>query len=294
MTSRFAAVLALVAGAGAACKGTQDPNAITASGHVEATQVRVAAKTPGTLSTLSVDEGDRVTAGQAMAEIDTTDVELALAAARAERAQAEAELRLRAAGSRKEDIAEAGAQVARAAGGPRRRPEGPRAHAGPAGRGSGTPKSRDDARTRRDVAAARADGARASARAGLDARQRGRRRSTPRARAWPRADARIAQLEQQMKDADDREPGRAAWSRRRSPRPGELLPRGQRRSSWSPTSPTPGSPSTSPSRTSAASASGQAAEVVTDDGQTRAGQGHLRRLQGRVHAARTSRPGTSA
>jgi HlyD family secretion protein len=173
MTSRFAAALAVVACAGLACNGTQDPGEITASGHVEATQVRVAAKTPGTLSTLSVDEGDRVTAGQTLAAVDTVDVELALATARAERGQAEAELRLRAAGSRKEDIAEARAQVARAAADLDGAEKDLARMEGLLAAGSGTPKSRDDARVRRDAMAAALTG-------------RGPRKSTPRARAWPR------------------------------------------------------------------------------------------------------------
>ena len=75
MTSR--AWLAVLAGAVAAGCGRSEPaGLITASGHVEATQVRIAAKTPGTLATLRVDEGDRVAAGQALAEVDTVDVRL--------------------------------------------------------------------------------------------------------------------------------------------------------------------------------------------------------------------------
>ena len=119
---------------------------ITASGHVEATQVRVAAKTPGHALGAAVDEGDRVTAGQALAEVDTVDVQLALDAARAERAQADAELRLRAAGSRKEDIGEAEAQVARAAADLDGAEKDLARMEGLLAAGSGTPKSRDDAR----------------------------------------------------------------------------------------------------------------------------------------------------
>ncbi|HET9314288.1 MAG TPA: hypothetical protein VFQ51_01820, partial [Vicinamibacteria bacterium] len=64
MTSRATlAALATVAALAAACGRSEPAGVITASGHVEATQVRIAARTPGTLAALRVDEGDRVAAG---------------------------------------------------------------------------------------------------------------------------------------------------------------------------------------------------------------------------------------
>lgn len=268
MTSRFAAVLALVAGAGAACKGTQDPNAITASGHVEATQVRVAAKTPGTLSTLSVDEGDRVAAGQALAEIDTVDVQLALAAARAERAQADAELRLRTAGSRKEDIAEARAQVARAAADVDGAEKDLARMEGLLAAGSGTPKSRDDARVRRDAAAASLTAARERSRR-TDAGSRPEEIDAARARVAA-ADARIAQLDQQVKDASIASPVAGIVTEKVAER-GELLARGSAvvvvtdlADAW--LTVYVAEPDLARIRL------GQPAEVRTDDGQTRQGK----------------------
>ena len=116
MTSRASlAALAGAAALAAACGRSEPAGLITASGHVEATQVRIAAKTPGTLAALRVDEGDRVTAGQPLAEVDTVDVRLALDAARAERSRPTRSCGCSRPGSRQEDIAEARAQVARAA-----------------------------------------------------------------------------------------------------------------------------------------------------------------------------------
>jgi HlyD family secretion protein len=183
----------------AACARDGDEGVIVASGHVEATEVRVATEVAGTLASVEVEEGDRVTAGQVLARVDTTDLELALAGARAERGQAEAELRLRLAGARREDIGEARALVQRAqaeldgAGRDFERMEGLLAS------GSGTEKARDDARARRDAAAASVKAARER----LSRLQAGSRREeidAARARVAA-ADARIAQLEQQVRDA---------------------------------------------------------------------------------------------
>src|SRR5262245_11512379 len=83
----------------------KDPNLLTASGHVEATDVRLSTKVGGRLLDFGLKEGDVVRPGQVIAHVDTTDVDLALGMARAEREQAVAELKLRLAGSRREDIA---------------------------------------------------------------------------------------------------------------------------------------------------------------------------------------------
>jgi HlyD family secretion protein len=268
MTSRLAAALAVVVGACSACRGAQDPNQITASGHVEATQVRVAAKTPGTLSTLAVDEGDRVTAGQALAEVDTVDIRLALATARAERAQAEAELRLRTAGSRQEDIAEAKAQVARAAADVDGAEKDLARMEGLLAAGSGTPKSRDDARVRRDGAAASLTAARERSRK-TDAGSRPEEIDAARARLAA-ADARIAQLDQQVKDASIASPVAGVVTEKVAEQ-GELLARGSAvvvvtdlADAW--LTVYVAEPDLARIRI------GQAAEVRTDDGQTRQGK----------------------
>jgi HlyD family secretion protein len=268
MTSRFAAALAVAACTGLACKATQDPGEITASGHVEATQVRVAARTPGTLASLSVDEGDRVAAGQALATVDTVDAELALATARAERGQAEAELRLRTAGSRKEDIAEARAQVARAAADLDGAEKDLARMEGLLAAGSGTPKSRDDARVRRDAMAAALTAARERSRR-TESGSRPEEIDSARARLAA-ADARVAQLAQQVKDASLVSPVAGIVTEKVAEQ-GELLARGSAivvvtdlADAW--LTVYVAEPDLARIRL------GQPAEVRTDDGQTRQGK----------------------
>src|SRR5262245_42647234 len=95
--------IALVAALLAAARGpAKDASVIEASGHVEATDVRIAAKVPGRLLELPLSEGDHVRAGQLIARLDATDLALARDQARAEQAAAEAELKLFLAGSRRE------------------------------------------------------------------------------------------------------------------------------------------------------------------------------------------------
>ena len=169
------------------------------SGHVEATEVRVAAKVGGRVLDLPVREGDTVKAGQLIARIDTTDTDLALRSAEAERDGAAAELALRERGARAEDIAEARANVALLdadlAGAQR---EFERMQ-GLLDTDSGTTKARDDAETRRDTARSRL----AAARHSLERLEHGFRPeeiAASRARVAA-ANARIAQLQQQIKDA---------------------------------------------------------------------------------------------
>ena len=109
-----AVILSLGLATAAACT-KDDPEAAThASGYVEATEVRVASKVPGRVLTVAVAEGDRVTAGQTLIQLSSTDSTLALARLKAEREQADAQLRLVQAGSRREDVTQAEAQAAAA------------------------------------------------------------------------------------------------------------------------------------------------------------------------------------
>ena len=195
----LAAALGSVVSLTAACGNGRDPSLILASGHVEATDVRISAKVRGTLELFKIQEGDRLTIGQELARIDVVDTRLALDAARADRDQAAAELRLRLAGARHEEIAEAQAQVGQA----RADLEGAQRDLdrmqGLLDAGSGTTKGRDDARTRRDMAASALEAARE--RLGrLKAGSRREEIEAARARLAA-AEARIAQLEQQIKDA---------------------------------------------------------------------------------------------
>jgi HlyD family secretion protein len=109
-------ILALAAVCSSACNDNGQPaNLVRVSGHVEATEVRLAPEVGGRVVELNVKEGDRVEPGAVVLRLDTRDLELALARARAEHAAAQAQLRLLQAGSRSEDIrqAEAQAQTAR-------------------------------------------------------------------------------------------------------------------------------------------------------------------------------------
>lgn len=181
------------------CRAEAKSTDIIAAGHVEATDVHVSAKVGGRLLEAPFKEGDTVKTGDVVAKLRTTDAELAVNQAKADRGQATADLSLRLAGARKEDIAEAEAQI--------RGTEADIAGAqldldrmeGLLARGSGTTKARDDAKTRRNV---------------LDAKLAAQKQMLARLRSGSRAeeiqgsrarvgslDARIAQLEQQITDA---------------------------------------------------------------------------------------------
>jgi HlyD family secretion protein len=152
-------VIALVVVLTAACAEDAPTDRLRASGHVEATETRVAPDVGGRILTLTVKEGDRVEAGQVVMTLDSRDVELAIDRAKAERAAADAQLRLVQAGSRVEDIRQAQAQIETA----RAELSAAQAELGAAqedlarfetllATNSGSRKQRDDAATRRDVA----------------------------------------------------------------------------------------------------------------------------------------------
>jgi HlyD family secretion protein len=152
-------VVALVVVLTAACAEDAPTDRLRASGHVEATETRVAPDVGGRILTLTVKEGDRVEAGQVVMTLDSRDVELAIDRAKAERAAADAQLRLVQAGSRVEDIRQAQAQIETA----RAELSAAQAELGAAqedlarfetllATNSGSRKQRDDAATRRDVA----------------------------------------------------------------------------------------------------------------------------------------------
>jgi HlyD family secretion protein len=105
------ALIVLIALAAAACRTDPPANEVRATGHVEATEVRIAAKIGGRLTELRVREGDRVDPGALIAQLDPREPQLAVERAQADKRQAEAQLRLLRAGSRREDIAQAEAQA---------------------------------------------------------------------------------------------------------------------------------------------------------------------------------------
>lgn len=251
-----------------ACAGHHDPGVIFASGHVEATDVRIATKVAGHLETFTLEEGDRIAAGQELARIDTTDATLALDQARADQSQAEADLNLRLAGTRKEDIAEQEARVQKE----QADLDGAERDLGRmqslVDRGSGTVKARDDARTRRDVVSAQLAGAK-EALARMKAGSRREEIDAARARAAAAA-ARVAQLGQQVKDATVTSPVAGVVTEKIAEK-GELLSAGaglcvitDLEDAW--LTVYLAEPDLARVRI------GQEAEVRTDDGQTRAGK----------------------
>jgi HlyD family secretion protein len=95
----------------AACAPDAPPDVLRVSGHVEATEVHVAAEVGGRIVELRVAEGDRLNRGDVIATLDTRDTELQIQRGRADRAGAVAQLKLLEAGARVEDIRQAEAEV---------------------------------------------------------------------------------------------------------------------------------------------------------------------------------------
>lgn len=213
MTQKTVGVVLMWAAVGAACGTKATVVETTASGYVEATDVRVAAKVAGRVATVGVTEGQRVEAGQTLVTLATTDTDLAVARAQAERAQATAQLRLLQAGSRAEDIQQAEAQQAGAESDKRAleadlvsaKTDEARFEQLLASK-SGSQKQRDDAVTRRQLAEARLrasdDRIRAAAAAVARLRAGARPEEIDGARARiASVDAQLATLENDRKEA---------------------------------------------------------------------------------------------
>lgn len=210
MTRVFAALLAIATSA--ACAEPPPSSTLRVSGHVEATETRLAPDAGGRILTLNLKEGDRIEAGHEILTLDRRDIELALQRARAEQAQADAQLRLVRAGARAEDIRQAESQLAAAeadvsaikaelsaAEDDLRRFEALLAT------NSGSRKQRDDAATRRDVARDRVRAAESRVRATAETLARlragARQEEVDAARARLAATAaQIASLEKSLSD----------------------------------------------------------------------------------------------
>jgi HlyD family secretion protein len=196
-----------------ACSEEAPTDRLRASGHVEATETRLAPEAGGRVLTLSVSEGDRVQAGQTVLTLDTRDVELAIKRALAERAAAEAQVRLVQAGARIEDIRQAQAQIDTT----RADVSAARSELAAAEQdlerfdtllksNSGSRKQRDDAATRRDVARDRVASAESRVRTAEESlaklRAGARREEVEAARARvATVSAQIASLEKGIGDA---------------------------------------------------------------------------------------------
>jgi HlyD family secretion protein len=206
-------VAGLVASTAAACRSKANEGPQRASGYVEATEVRVAPEVGGRVLEVTVREGDAVAAGARVARLDTADVEIALRRAKAERDQAVAQLRLLAAGARVEDVRQAAAQAESAGADVQAAESELQAASADVQRfeallatNAGSRKQRDDAVTRRDVAAARVAAARERTRAATEGLARLKAGSRAEEIAGARArvaavDAQIEGLEKNARDA---------------------------------------------------------------------------------------------
>ena len=180
-----------------ACAPEPPAGDVRASGHVEATEVRLAPDTGGRIIELAVKEGDTVEQGAVILRLDARTASLAIERARAEHRHAEAQLELLQAGARREDIAQAQAQAEAA----RDDVAAARAELASAEAdlerfesllraNAGSRKQRDDAATRRDVARERVQAAESRARAAEQATAR--LRAGARAEEIEAARARVA------------------------------------------------------------------------------------------------------
>jgi HlyD family secretion protein len=222
MKSRHLPVAVLFTVACAGC-ARDDARTVRASGQIEATEVRVATKVPGTVAIRAVDEGDRVARGQVLAVLDTVDLDLQRRQAEAESDVARANLSLLLAGSRIEDVRAARAEVAL------RQADFDGAASDLARAQSlfesqtGSEKARDDARIRRDMARAALDAAREQL-ARLEHGSRPEERAAARA-SLARATARVEALAQNVRDCTIRSPVTGVVTERLT-EAGELLTAG--------------------------------------------------------------------
>jgi len=198
----------------AACAPAAPTGVLRVSGHVEATEVQIAAEVGGRIVEMRVAEGDRVEAGTIVARLDVRDTQLQIDRTRAERASAVAQLRLLEAGSRSEDIRQARAQADAAASDVTAIDAEAKAAQLDLDRfqslldaNAGSVKQRDDARARVDVALARQRAAQDRVRAARETLSRFETGTRPEeiqaARARVAAfDAQIAVLEKSVHDAE--------------------------------------------------------------------------------------------
>lgn len=198
---------------GVGCAEAAPTDRVRVSGHVEATEVRLAPEVGGRVLTLAAKEGDRIEPGQTVLTLDTRDIALAIDRATAERAVAAAQLRVVQAAARPEDVRQAESQIATA----KADQSAAESELAAAGQdldrfetllktNSGSQKQRDDAATRRNVARDRVSAAQSRVRTAEETlvrvRAGARREEVDAARA--RVDvvsAQIASLEKTLGDA---------------------------------------------------------------------------------------------
>jgi HlyD family secretion protein len=217
-----------------ACARESTPGPPRAAGYVEATEIKISSEVAGRVEQVNAVEGRRVAAGDVVVTLSTTDVDLAMRQAQAERDQASAQLRLLQAGSRREDIQQAEAQVA-AAESERTAAQSELAAARTEEARfeqllrarAGAEKPRDDAVARRQQAESRVSAAADKVRAAAAALDRFKAGARPEEIAGARArvaavDARIATLDEHKRDATVAAPSAGVVSSRLV-EPGELV-----------------------------------------------------------------------
>jgi HlyD family secretion protein len=138
---------------------SQRDEGVTASGTIEATEVRLSPKVGGQVIALNAREGDRVAAAQVLARLDHTALDLQMEQAQAEVRLAEAQFSLLVKGARPEDIQQAREAVVQADENLRLAREDADRTRQLYATGSATQKQRDDAEARLVVAQAQANGA---------------------------------------------------------------------------------------------------------------------------------------
>ncbi len=216
--------LALVClGVLASCQPRGRGGPLHASGHIEATEVRLAAPMAGIVGELPFQEGEKVEAGQVVARMDTSTLERELEKARAERDAAQAALALLLAGARQEELAEAQARLAAAEVELAAAQADLARYAPLAERGSASRKLRDDAATRAAVAQEQCNALRARL-AQLLAGPRAEEVALARAQLRA-AEAAVGILTQRLADAQVRSPI-TGYVTARVAEPGEFLPAG--------------------------------------------------------------------
>ncbi len=205
------------------CSKKEPDGQIHSSGHIEATEVRLAAKAAGKLAELPFQEGDSVRSGDTVARIDTTDTAIDLQRAEAELAATDAQLRLMLAGARAEDIQNLEAQIGRTEADLANAERDKERLEGLAARGTATVKARDDARTRVLMLTKSLAGQRAELH---KAKTGARPEELDAARAQKqRAEAIVSSIRQKIADATVTAP-RDGVITQRTTEPGEVLPAG--------------------------------------------------------------------
>jgi len=132
----------------------QSARILTLYGNVDIREVELSFRVPGRLQTLYFDEGDGVTAGELVAEIDPEPYRAAFAVADARVQQAQANLDKLEAGSRPQEVARARAAVREAQAAYDDAQRELKRQIGLLATGASSEKARDSARARRDETAA--------------------------------------------------------------------------------------------------------------------------------------------